>query len=138
MNNTKLLKYKNYFGSVDIDTENNFLFGKVEFIRALITYEAEDVASLVRAFHQAVDDYLELCRKKNIQPEQPFKGSLNIRIGEERHRKAALAAAKLDKSLNDYICQALDLNFETREREKLVDVRRAASKKRSAEKRKSI
>ena len=111
MKNSQLPPYKGYYGSVNIDVENNLLFGKVEFIRALITYEAIDAESLLKAFHEAVDDYLEFCDEKAIKPEQPFKGSLNVRIGPERHLKAWKVAKSLDKSINDYICQALDESF---------------------------
>lgn len=58
MNNSQLPPYKGYSGSINIDDENNLLYGKVEGVRALITYEAADVESLEKAFHEAVDDYL--------------------------------------------------------------------------------
>ncbi len=114
MKSTQFMQYKNYYGSVNIDTENNLLYGKVEFIRAVITFEAKDAGGLVKAFHEAVNDYLAFCHQKKIEPEQPFKGSLNVRIGEARHRKAWLAAKSADKSINDYICQALDESFNTK------------------------
>ena len=107
------LKYKRYYGSINLDSENNLLYGKVEYIRALITYEAKDVEGLMKAFRESVEDYLKFCCQKNIEPEKPFKGSLNIRIGEARHRQAAIAAQSLEKSLNDYICQALDEKLKT-------------------------
>jgi predicted HicB family RNase H-like nuclease len=111
MRNSQLPAYKAYYGSINIDTENNVLYGKVEFVRAIITYEANDAEGLVQAFHDAVDDYLAFCKEKDIKPEQPFKGSLNVRIGPERHLKTWKAAQSLDKTLNDYICQALDESF---------------------------
>lgn len=114
MRNSQLPPYKGYYGSVNIDVENNLLYGKVEFVRALITYEAVDAESLLNAFHESVDEYLAFCAKKAIKPEQPFKGSLNVRIGPERHLKAWKVAKSLDKSLNDYICQALDESFMAR------------------------
>jgi predicted HicB family RNase H-like nuclease len=72
MENNQLLKYKNYVGSINIDPENNLLYGKVENIDALITFEAENTESLKEAFEAAVDDYLQLCERKRIQPEGPF------------------------------------------------------------------
>lgn len=107
-----MLKYKGYEGSVNIDQTNNILYGKIEFINALVNFEADNVEALKTAFHEAVDDYLEFCEEKGIQPEKPFKGSFNIRIGEERHRKTWVAARAQNISLNEYICQALDTNLE--------------------------
>jgi hypothetical protein len=34
--------YKNYYGSVHFDYENLIFHGKIEFIRALVSYEATD------------------------------------------------------------------------------------------------
>lgn len=115
MKNSQLPPYKGYYGSINIDIENNLLYGKVEYIRALITYEAVDAESLVKAFHDAINDYLAFCEETKTEPEQPFKGSLNVRIGPERHIRAWKAAQLLDKSLNEYICHALDESFERKE-----------------------
>jgi predicted HicB family RNase H-like nuclease len=76
-----LMKYKNYYGSVHFDDEELVFHGKVEFVRALITYEATDASGLLKAFRESVDEYLDMCEKQNIEPEIPFKGSLNIRLG---------------------------------------------------------
>lgn len=127
MSASKLLCYKNYYGSFDIDAGNNLLFGKIEFIRALVTYEAKDAASLEQAFHEAVDDYLEFCYQNHIEPERPFKGSLNVRIGKERHQKASLAARALNQSLNEYLCHALDEHF-NKDKTPLKQIKRSSKR----------
>jgi len=63
MKHKQLLHYKNYYGSINLDLEDNLLYGKVEFIRALITYEARDVQGLIQAFRDAVDDYDSFTKK---------------------------------------------------------------------------
>jgi len=50
------------------------------------------VASLRASFEAAIDDYLALCEEKGIEPDKPFKGSFNVRIGSQLHRQAALCA----------------------------------------------
>lgn len=70
-----LMKYKDYFGSVHCSDDDLVFHGKVEFIRALVSYEGTDVESLRRAFEEAVDDYLELCRRQKREPEKPTKRS---------------------------------------------------------------
>jgi predicted HicB family RNase H-like nuclease len=102
-----IIRYKGYFGSVHYDPEEPIFYGKLEFIKALISYEAKDAVGIKRAFEEAVDDYLEMCKQENIKPEQPFKGSLNIRTGHELHQKLALAALKEKVSINKYICHIL-------------------------------
>lgn len=93
MNNT--MKYKGYIGSVEFSEEDTRFFGKVQGIRALISYEGTDVSSLVNDFHGAVDDYLAYCAEKNVAPEKAYKGSFNIRISPELHRKAVMYADSL-------------------------------------------
>jgi predicted HicB family RNase H-like nuclease len=70
-----LMNYKDCFGSVHYNDDDRVFHGKVEFIRALVSYEGTDVASLRKAFEEAVDDYLELCREQGHEPEKPRKVS---------------------------------------------------------------
>lgn len=64
---------KDYFGSVHCSDDDLVFHGKVEFMRALVSYEGTDVESLRRAFEEAVDDYLELCRRQKREPEKPMR-----------------------------------------------------------------
>jgi predicted HicB family RNase H-like nuclease len=103
-----LIKYKGYLGSIHFDDEGLFFYGKVEFIRALVTYEATDAPGLRKAFEESVDEYLSLCEKQNIEPEKPFKGSLNVRLGPDLHRRVALAAIQNHSTINNFITEKLD------------------------------
>jgi predicted HicB family RNase H-like nuclease len=62
------LKYKGYLGTIEPDLETGELFGKLAFIRDLITYEAETLKALEQAFQESVDGYLESCAElgKNL------------------------------------------------------------------------
>ncbi len=105
-----LMNYKGYFGSVKYSEEDECLHGKLEFIRALINYEAEDVKSLRKVFEEAVDDYLELCDEQGEEPEKPLKGNFNVRTGAELHLKAAKYAKDNGSNLNSVVVKALE-NF---------------------------
>ena len=105
MKNT--MEYKGYAGSVEYSDEDGIFFGKVQFIRALISYEGSNAEELRQDFHDGVDDYLAMCKEKNITPEQPFKGSFNVRVGPDLHRQIALEAARRGVSLNSLIVAAL-------------------------------
>lgn len=101
------LKYKNYMGSVEYSAEDDCLFGKVIGIRGLISYEGNSLDELKDDFHQAVDDYLQMCIKEKKQPETAFKGSFNVRIDPELHRNIAIRAKEANMSLNAFVKQAL-------------------------------
>ena len=51
-------------------------------------------------------------KKNDKQPEKPFKGSFNVRIQPELHRKAALAASARGLSLNAFVEDAIRHNVD--------------------------
>ena len=103
-----LMQYNGYYGSVHLDDGDLIFHGKIEFIRALISYEATDAKGLRKAFEEAVDDYLDMCTKQKIEAEKPFKGSLNIRLGSDLHRRVAIAAKQHHLTINKFITEMLD------------------------------
>ena len=105
MNNT--MEYKGYVGSVEFSEEDALFFGKVLGVRALISYEGENARDLVEDFHSAVDDYLELCAAEGVEPEKAYKGSFNVRISPELHKKATIAAMAEQISLNRFVEESI-------------------------------
>jgi len=101
------LKHQGYIGSIEASLEDNCLFGKVLFIKALVSYEGKTVAELDAAFREAVDDYLATCQTLRQAPEKPCKGSFNVRVGHDLHLAAALEATRKKVTLNDLTRQAL-------------------------------
>ena len=105
MNNT--IEYRGYIGSVEFSEEDSVFHGKVQGIRALISYEGTTAQELIDDFHTAIDDYLELCEEENIEPEKAYKGSFNVRISPELHKKAVVYAYSKQTSLNRVMEDAL-------------------------------
>lgn len=102
-----MLSHKGYFGSIHYNPEDRIFYGKVEFIRSLVSYEGKDADSLESAFVEAVEDYLATCAELGNQPEKPFKGSFNVRIAPELHERVAIAASQHGMSLNRFVAEAL-------------------------------
>lgn len=105
MNNT--MEYKGYVGSVEFSESDGVFFGKVQGIRSLISYEGTTAKELLDDFHGAVDDYLKLCTEEGTAPEVAYKGSLNIRLGGDLHKRAAVYAIAHQQSLNSFIEEAV-------------------------------
>jgi predicted HicB family RNase H-like nuclease len=103
-----VLVHRGYIGSVSFSADDDVLHGKLEGIRDLVTYEGTDVASLKRNFQEAVDDYLNTCGKMKKQPQVPFRGSFNVRVGRELHKRAAVFAAEHNMKLNSVVSEALE------------------------------
>lgn len=106
MSNT--IEYKGYVGSIEFSAEDALFFGKVLGIRALISYEGENARALLEDFHCAVDDYLELCAAEGIEPEKAYKGSFNVRISPELHKKAVIAAMSRQMTLNRFVESSIE------------------------------
>ena len=103
-----LMNHRGYLGSVEFDESERIFYGKLEFIRALVSYEATDAEGLIGAFRGAVDDYLASCAERGTTAEKPLKGSFNVRVGPDLHRRAAIAAAQSGLSLNAFTVRALE------------------------------
>jgi predicted HicB family RNase H-like nuclease len=100
--------YKGYIGSLDYNSDDKILHGRIQFIQDIITYEAESSLDIEAAFEEAVDEYLEDCETLGVSPDKSLSGSFNVRINPELHKKIAINSKLLDISLNQYISQALD------------------------------
>ena len=101
--NDKVLKYKNYIGSVEYDLTDKFLFGKILFIDDLVTYEGNTIEDLEKAFHYMVDDYLETCKEIGKEPQKGYSGNFNIRTTPEIHQTLVEIAKMENVSLNKLI-----------------------------------
>ncbi len=101
------LSYKNYNGTVEYSKGDDCLFGKVVGVRSLLSYEGESIKELKADFQRVIDEYLADCGERNVEPEQPYKGTFNIRISPELHRNIALYAMEHGKSLNAAVEEAI-------------------------------
>jgi predicted HicB family RNase H-like nuclease len=112
---SQTLEYKGYDGSVEYSAEDRVLHGSLLGIRDAIVYEGMDVDSLETNFRAAVDEYLVFCKEEGKAPDQPFKGSFNIRVGPDLHKRAALFAEAHNQKLNAVVSRALE-EFLTQDR----------------------
>jgi len=113
MSKDNAFEYKGYIGSIETSLEDLVLHGKIQFIRDVITYAADNLADLKKEFQISVDEYLADCAELGKQPDKPFSGSFNIRIGAARHESLAKNAAKKGVKLNELICQYVDQGLST-------------------------
>lgn len=107
MKKSKLLKYKDYLGSVEFDLNSLVLYGKIQFINDTVTYEASSVEELKAEFELAVEDYLETCATIGKEPQKAYSGTFNVRIGEELHRDAVVCSLKKGVKLNEFCRDAI-------------------------------
>lgn len=65
-----IMNYKDFIGSINYSTEDRIFFGKIEFINDSITFEGSNADELEATFHEAVDDYIELCKLNGKEPKK--------------------------------------------------------------------
>lgn len=104
---SRTLQYKGYDGSVLYSAEDKLLHGKLLGIRDFVLYDGNDVQTLEKNFQGAVDEYLAFCKAEGKTPDTPFKGSFNVRISQDLHKRAALYAEEHDRKLNAVVNDAL-------------------------------
>ena len=102
-----MLKYKDFCGSVEYSAADECFFGKIIGTTDLVTFEGSSVNNLKKAFAEAVEDYLVLCKEAGKEPQKSYKGSFNIRISPELHKTAAAIANREGISLNSFVEKAI-------------------------------
>ena len=102
------IRYKNFIGSIHFSADDDIFYGKIEGTGDTVTFDGQSVNGLKTAFHEAVDDYLALCREVGKEPLKSAKGSFNVRIPPQLHRQALGQAAREGVSLNRLVRRAIE------------------------------
>lgn len=101
------ISYRNYYAIVKYSPEDEVLYGKVEAINDVVSFEAESVKELKQAFTEAVDSYLATCRQVGKTPDKPYSGGFNVRLPADLHRQAAILSKQQGVSLNQVVVEAV-------------------------------
>jgi len=106
MNNT--LKYKNFFATIKFSEEDEAFIGHVEGIDSIVSFEGQSVDELKQAFKDAIESYLDFCKRKGIKKQKSYSGVFNVRLDPNLHRKIALTAKMNGTTLNGFIKRAVE------------------------------
>jgi predicted HicB family RNase H-like nuclease len=101
------MSHKGYTARVEYDERDNILVGRLLGIRSIISFHADTVSELRNEFEKAVEDYLAECKEEGVKPEKPASGKLLLRVPQEVHGRALVAAQASGKSLNQWATEAL-------------------------------
>lgn len=70
-------------------------------------FYADTVEGLEREGRRSLAVFLELCTEKGVEPFRNFSGRFNVRLDPKVHEAAAIAAAASQKSLNEWVSEAI-------------------------------
>ena len=110
---TDKLRFKEFIGSVHFSSEDEVFYGRIEGINDLVTFEGSTGKKLKKAFREAVEDYLNLCKEAGKEVFKSFKGTFNVRLNPELHSKAFEHAIMEGKTLNQFVKEAIELTLKT-------------------------
>jgi len=98
---------------VKFDPEISMFRGEFLGLSGGADFYADSVEGLRREGAVSLREYLKACAEEGIEPLRNYSGKFNVRIATELHEKATLAAAAENKSLNEWVSDALADALET-------------------------
>ena len=104
----KTMKYKKYSARIEYSDEDGCFVGHIAGIQDIVGFHGESVVQLRTAFEDAVEDYLDTCRKISKQPQKTYSGKLMLRIPTHIHSAVAQAAEANGKSINQWAADMLE------------------------------
>jgi len=109
------MHYKNYTARIEYSESDGCFIGHIVGIRDVVGFHGDCVDELHTAFQEAVDDYLETCKKIGRKPEKAYSGNLMLRIPPDIHAAIALAAESNGKSINQWVTDTLGQTVQSSE-----------------------
>ncbi len=97
------MTYKGFGVFLEIDEDNQEIFGRVTGIDGIVTFHSPTVAGLQREFEKSVDVFLEFQAKRGVRVEKPCSGRFHVHVHVEpgTHRALSLLAESRGLSLNE-------------------------------------
>ena len=102
-----VLSYKGYRAEIDFSYQGNCFTGRILGINDNVTFNGKTVSELKTAFHDALNYYLNKCKKEGQKPDKEYKGSFNVRVGQSLHEDSVKASEELGISLNQFVMEAI-------------------------------
>ncbi|AHJ69333.1 type II toxin-antitoxin system HicB family antitoxin [Granulibacter bethesdensis] len=99
---SNMMTYKGFSARIEYDDDDGIFFGQIAGIRDGVGFHADTVQGLRAAFHEAVEDYIDVCKTTGKEPQKPYSGRMMFRVSPDVHRRAAIAAELSGKSLNQW------------------------------------
>jgi len=102
------IRHGDFVAIVEYEPEEKLFYGRVVNTRDVIDFWANRADEIENEFAASIEAYLESCAEEGVEPEKPYSGKFQARLGEELHRKVATAAALSGKSMNEWITEVLE------------------------------
>lgn len=101
------MEYKGYHAGISYDDDDRLFIGTIIGIKDKVAFHGTSIHELEEHFHTSVDEYLSFCKEVGKNPDKEYRGTFNVRISPELHRKLAEKAAVSNASLNSEVENAI-------------------------------
>ncbi|NTS31773.1 type II toxin-antitoxin system HicB family antitoxin [Phyllobacterium sp. BT25] len=93
---------------VSYDPDIEMIRGEFLGLSGGADFYADSVEGLMEEGRRSLKVYLDMCAEKGIAPFREYSGRFNVRLPAEIHEAAVLAAASENKSLNEWVAEAIE------------------------------
>lgn len=105
---SNMLEYNGYHARIEFSDEDDVFVGKVLGLQDTLVFEGETVEELKNMFRTSIDEYVDYCARIGKEPDKEFKGSFNVRIPSELHRRAVFESERRGISLNQFVQESIE------------------------------
>ncbi len=103
-----IMEVNGYKAKIEYDPELDQFRGRILGLNGSADFYAKGPASLRKEFKNSLQIFLEVWQEKGIKPSKEFSGKFNLRIPPRLHSEIAARAKAEDKSINQWVSEALD------------------------------
>ena len=98
-----IMEYCGYRAVIYYDQEDDMFVGEVLGLNDFLNFYGNTTKELHESFCQGIDNYIELCKEKGKKPEKEYKGTFNVRISPELHKRLSEEAKSNNITLNQQV-----------------------------------
>ena len=103
-----IMEVDGYKAKIEYDSELDEFRGEILGLNGSAEFYGKNPTTLRREFNASLAVFLEACEEKGIYPTKTYSGKFNLRIPPKLHSKIATRAIAEDKSINQWVSEALE------------------------------
>jgi predicted HicB family RNase H-like nuclease len=102
-----LMEINGFRAVIKYDPEIEMFRGEFVGLNGSADFYANNIEALKKEGAISLKVFLNACEERNIEPRKEYSGKFNVRVPSNLHANIASAAIAEDKSLNQWIVDAL-------------------------------
>ena len=102
-----VMTVEGYHAKIEYDEELDLFRGEILGLNGGADFYGKNPKELRTEFKKSLQVFLDVCKKKGLEPRRNFSGKFNLRISPELHERLAIEAQAQGKSINTLAQEAL-------------------------------